>query len=138
MTLQNRSHAVFGLRKVETLRATLEISFKIFDSSWGSDVISLDVAQNIFDGADVKDSAVGNDGDDDGMSIDVIGIKSSMYMLIGEDRFLLENVRPVTVMKGWRFPMTRLCPIEAIAGIIAAASIMFEFRLIIVPLRVLY
>ena len=133
MTLHNRSHAVFELRKVGTLRAMVETSFKISDSSWGSDVISLiDAAQNIFDGVDVNDTAVGNDGDNDGMSIDVIGMKLSMYMLIGEDRFLLENVR--LVMKGWRFPMTRLCPIEAIAGIIAAASIMFEFRLIIVPL----
>mmetsp|Transcript_1824 Transcript_1824/g.3465 ORF Transcript_1824/g.3465 Transcript_1824/m.3465 type:complete len:133 (-) Transcript_1824:115-513(-) len=132
MTLHNRSHAVFGLRKVETSRATLETSFKISDSSWGSDVISVDVAQNIFDGVEVKDAVVANDGDNDGISINVTGIKSSMYMLIVEDRFLLENVRPV--MKGWRFPMTRLCPIEAIAGTIAAASIMFEFRLIIVPL----
>ena len=90
MTLHNRSHAVFVLRKVEKLRATLEISIKISGSSWGSDVISLDVAQNIFDGVEVKDAAVGNDGDNDGMSIDVIGMKLSMYMLIGEDRFLLE------------------------------------------------
>ena len=73
MTLHNRSHAVFELRKVETSRAMLETSFKISDSSWGSNVISLvDVAHNIFDGVDVKDAAVGNDGDNDGMSIDVI------------------------------------------------------------------
>ena len=52
-------------------------------------------------------------------------------MLIGEDQFLLENVR--TVMKGWWFLMTRLCPFEAIAGIIAAASDMFDFRLIAFP-----
>ena len=116
MTLHNHIYAVFVLGKVETSRAMLETSFKISDSSWGSDVISLiDAAQNIFDGVDVKDAAVGNDGDNDVMSIDVIGMKLSMYMLIGEDRFLLENVRPV--MKVWRFPMTRLCPIEAIAGI---------------------
>ena len=61
----------------------------------------------------------------------MIGEKSSMYIAIGEDGFLLiENERPV--MKGVRFPMKRLCPIDAIPRTITATAIMSEFPVTIV------
>lgn len=151
MTLNNRNHAVLGLNEVDTprARATLEISFEISTSSCGSDEINLDVAPNMsdatcstevnVDGSDDAATESGNDVNDD-MSIDVIGMTSSMYIFIEEDRFrdLLENdVR--MGMNECDCPIMRLCPklklVDAIARYAVAAA---EYvRAIIVMFEVL-
>ena len=77
MTLHNRNHAVFGLRNVDASRATCDISFNISTSISGSDDINLDAALTIS-----NDAAVGGNT---GMSTDVSGIISLIYIFIDDD-----------------------------------------------------
>ncbi len=77
-TLHNRNHAVLGLRNVDTSNAKCDASFNISSSRCGSAAIVLDAAVNILDGVDVTEEVVvgGKSGENDGMSIDVMGIIS--------------------------------------------------------------
>ena len=129
MTLLSRSHAVLGLRNLSMARATEETMYsKSKLSSWESDNGNGDAVWNMLDNGAVVVDVADNDAMSDAMSnTDVIVMESqSIYMRIKEDWYLLETVR--LEMKGWRLPMTRLCPIgpiDAIARIIDVASTMF-------------
>lgn len=78
-------------------------------------------------GSDDTATESGNAGDNDAMSIGVIGMISSMYKFIEEDRFrvLLENDVRIG-MEECDCPIIRLCPklklIDAIAKYAAAAA----------------